>query len=50
MNKQYNNSLMIWKIFGSSIQELSISQNTQNHGGIRSVKENLRVIEFQGMS
>jgi len=41
---------MIWKKFGSSIHKLSISQNTQNSGGIRSVKGNLIVINPQRVS
>ena len=38
---------MIQKELGSNIQEISISQNTQNHGGTRSVKRNLKITGFQ---
>jgi len=50
LNEQYNNLLIIWKNFGSSISKLSISQNTQNPNGIQSVKENLIVIDSQRVS
>ena len=35
------------KKFGSNIQKSSISQSTQNHSEMRSVKGNLRVIDYQ---
>ena len=47
MNEQYKSLLTIWINFGSNTQKLLISQSTQNYGGIRSIKENLRSIELQ---
>ena len=49
MNGQFNNSLMIQKELDSNTQEMSILQNTQNCGGTRSIKRNLKVTEFQEM-
>jgi len=38
---------MTQKELGLNIQETSILQNTQNCGGTRSVKRNLKIIEVQ---
>jgi len=47
LNKQYKNLLKILTKFGLNIQKLLILQNTQNCGGIRSVRENLRDTKSQ---
>ena len=38
---------MTQKELGLNTQETSISQNTQNYGGTRSVKRNSKIIEVQ---
>jgi len=50
LNEQFNNSLIIQKELDSNTQEISILQNTQNCGGTRSVKRNLKITGFQEMS
>jgi len=42
--------LIIQKELGSNTQEISISQNTQNHSGTRSIKRNLKITWFQEIS